>query len=196
MRRSEKADHLIRRYMLYAGGAGLVPLPFIDVAAVTAIQFNLVYQLAELYDVEVEGADLKALISTLTTSLLSRLGASAIKSLPVIGSFVGGISMAAFSAASTYAIGNVFKSHFEKGGTLQDFDVEKVKTILEEKFKEGLEKNKESKEGAESSSKVSHTTIQEDSIFEKLRELKKLKEEGIITEEEFHEQKQRLLSQL
>jgi len=196
MKRSEKADNLIRRYMLYAGGAGLIPISFLDVATVTTIQFNLVYQLAELYDVEVNGGELKALLSSLISSLLSRLGASAVKSIPVIGSFVGGISMAAFSAATTYAIGSLFKSHFENGGNLQNFDIEKAKSILEEKFKEGVEKTDGNPPHQSSSSLQQETLNEKDSIFEKLRELKKLCEEGVITEKEFNEQKQKLLAQL
>jgi len=39
--------------------------------------------------------------------------------------------MATLGGASTYAIGRVFKQHFEKGGTLEDFDPKKVADALE-----------------------------------------------------------------
>jgi hypothetical protein len=45
--------------------------------------------------------------------------------------------MATLGGASTYAIGRVFKQHFEKSGTLEDFDPEKVEGELKAELKKG-----------------------------------------------------------
>jgi len=48
----EEADKIIKSHVLWAVGAGLVPLPLFDVAAVTAIQMDMLKQLAALYQVD------------------------------------------------------------------------------------------------------------------------------------------------
>ena len=45
--------------------------------------------------------------------------------------------MATLGGSSTYAIGRVFKQHFEKGGTLEDFEPEKVAGELKAELKKG-----------------------------------------------------------
>ncbi|MDO7639077.1 MAG: hypothetical protein MUQ61_00270, partial [OM182 bacterium] len=59
-----------------------------------------------------------------------------VKLIPVIGTLVGGLSLSALGAASTYAVGKVFVEHFEKGGTLANFSVDSVK----DEFKKAFEK--------------------------------------------------------
>lgn len=83
-----------------------------------------------LYEVPFKKHLAKALLSTLMGSLASGVAApvagSALKLVPGIGTLVGGAGMATLGGASTYAIGRVFKQHFEEGGTLEDFDPNKV----------------------------------------------------------------------
>jgi hypothetical protein len=49
----------------------------------------------------------------------------------------GGISVAALSFATTYAVGNLFIQHFESGGTLLDFDPAKTREYFATQFKQG-----------------------------------------------------------
>src|SRR5262249_52323614 len=62
---------------------------------------------------------------------------SAAKMIPFVGPLVGGLSMPLFSGAATYAIGQVFIQHFETGGTLLDFEPEKVREHFRREFAEG-----------------------------------------------------------
>ncbi|QLQ31416.1 MAG: hypothetical protein HZT40_07180 [Candidatus Thiothrix singaporensis] len=52
------------------------------------------------------------------------------KSLPGVGSIVGGAGVSVTAGGLTYATGKVFTRHFAAGGTLQDFDMKKHGSIF------------------------------------------------------------------
>jgi len=136
--RIESADKVIRNHIVWSMGAGLIPVPIADFFAVSAIQLDMVRQMCKLYDVDFKETEGKAVISSMTSSGLARLGArAAIKFIPGIGTVVGGMTMAVLSGASTYALGEVFKKHFETGGTFLDFDVDRLSKMYKEKFEKG-----------------------------------------------------------
>ena len=136
--RGKQADKIIRQHLLFSMGAGLIPLPGADFLAVTAVQVDMIRSLSNLYEQAFEESRGKAIVGALAGSGLSRLGASAmIKVIPGFGSLVGGASMAILSGASTFAIGQVFKLHFEAGGTILDFDTSRFKQYYDEQFEKG-----------------------------------------------------------
>ena len=120
-------------------GGGLIPAPLFDSAAVTAIQMDMLKQLAELHDVEFSGSTGKSFVSALTGSTFARIGASLIKAVPGVGTVVGGVSMSVMSGASTYAVGQVAKGVFGSKGGLGDVDLERAKRAYSEAFKRGKE---------------------------------------------------------
>ena len=61
----------------------------------------------------------------------------AVKLIPGIGTIIGGVTMAILSGASSFAVGEVFKKHFETGGTILDFDMDRLKKMYNEKFEKG-----------------------------------------------------------
>ena len=63
--------------------------------------------------------------------------ASLFKSVPGLGTATGIASVSVLGGAITYAIGNVFVQHFESGGTLLDFDPEKMRNYFTSLVKEG-----------------------------------------------------------
>lgn len=201
--RIESADKIIRNHIVWSMGAGLIPVPIADFFAVSAIQLDMVRQMCKLYDVDFKETEGKAVISSMTSSGLARLGArAAIKFIPGIGSVVGGMTMAVLSGASTYALGEVFKKHFETGGTFLDFDVDRLSKMYKEKFEKGKkvaeeikkeqEKKQEVVEKAESN--ASHRKEQKD-VISRLSDLGKLKEKGVISEEEFQDMKKKLIEE-
>lgn len=137
MNNNSRADKVIRDSVIWSMGAGLIPVPLADMVAVSAVQIDMLKQIASLYQVDFAETRLKSWIAALSGSVLPKLGAGVIKFIPGIGSLVGGLSMAALSGASTYAIGQVFAQHFESGGTLLDFDVEKFKGFYQRQFEIG-----------------------------------------------------------
>lgn len=142
---------IVRNYMWWSMGAGLIPVPLVDMAAVTGVQLKMVADISKLYDVKFSENRGRSIIISLLGSLVPNAFArgfvgSLVKALPVVGTIGGTLSMSLFSGAATYAIGQVFIQHFELGGTLLDFDADKMRAYFEEQFKEGTKKAEEMKQ--------------------------------------------------
>lgn len=187
--RSEKSQEVIKNHVLWAMGAGAVPLPIIDVAAVTAVQLDMLKQLCAVYEVNYLESSGKSLISAIAGSTLAKIAASYMKTIPVIGTLLGGVSMAAMSGASTYAMGQVFIRHFEGGGSIFNFDMGWGKQQYEQEYEKG-------KEYASDIEKKDAKAPNKGDTFAKLDELVKLKKSGVITEDEFNKKKEELLAKL
>jgi uncharacterized protein (DUF697 family) len=129
---------IVRRHMIYAGAAGLMPLPGMDIALVGAVQLKLVAALAKEYGVDFRETLAKSLISALMAGLLENaltgIVSSGVKVVPGIGTALGMVTFPAIAAAATCAVGKVFISHFETGGTLLDFEPESVKAHFRAEF--------------------------------------------------------------
>ncbi len=114
-------------HVIYAMGAAAVPVPLVDLAGVTAVQLHLVHDLADIYGTDFEVLSARAIISALAGASLPRAGASAVKAIPGAGWLVGALTQVALSGATTYALGNVFRRHFEENGELHELEVERVR---------------------------------------------------------------------
>lgn len=190
--RGESANSVIKNHMIWSMGAGFIPVPIADLFAVSAIQLDMIRQLCKLYEIDFKQTEGKAIITALTGSGLARLGARAVKFIPGVGSILGGVTMAALSGASTYALGEVFKKHFETGGTFLDFDPERLKKYYNEKFEKG-------KEVAEELRKKQETVVKSaDSVaaVDKIKELADMKAAGILSEEEFETMKKKIIGEI
>jgi len=137
----DKARKIVRNHTYISTGIGLIPLPVIDIAAVSANQLTMLARLSSLYDVPYRKNIAKSFLSVLLYDLSAagtvRIASSLMKSIPIIGQITGAIAMSGYSLAATYAIGQVFIQHFEAGGTFLDFKPEKVKAHFKEQFEEG-----------------------------------------------------------
>jgi uncharacterized protein (DUF697 family) len=124
--RNKMAAEIVDHYTLWSGGAGLIPLPFVDMAAVGAVQLQMLRKLAATYDVRFSDNLGKSVLASLIGSLIPATSGmsfvSAVKGVPVIGTAVAVTAMPALSAGATYLIGQVFMQHFASGGTLLDFN--------------------------------------------------------------------------
>ncbi|NEQ46319.1 MAG: DUF697 domain-containing protein [Leptolyngbya sp. SIOISBB] len=187
MTQQPQANGIIRSHVLWAMGGGLIPIPLVDFAAVTAIQLEMLQQLAKLYDVNYSPNMGKTFVTALTGTTLARLGASFIKAIPGIGTMIGGASMALTSGASTYAVGQVAIAHFSSGGTLNNFVEDQVKAAYDSAFErgKGYVSDLENEQGNEAAD-----------VYQTLEKLGQLKEQGILTDEEFQAKKQELLARL
>jgi uncharacterized protein (DUF697 family) len=124
--RRASAAKLVERFSMWSGAAGLIPVPFVDLAAVGGVQIRMLSRISEIYSVPFSENRGKAVMAGFIGSMIpmsSAIGAaSIIKSVPVVGALVSAIAMPALSAGATYAIGMVFIQHFASGGTLLDFN--------------------------------------------------------------------------
>jgi uncharacterized protein (DUF697 family) len=125
-RREEMASKLVERFAIWSGVAGLIPLPFVDVATVGGLQIQMVRRLSQIYGVPFSENRGKALVASLAGSMIpatSGIGAaSALKFVPLFGMVASAFVMPVLSAGATYAIGKAFIQHFATGGTLLDFN--------------------------------------------------------------------------
>ncbi|MBU0485495.1 MAG: DUF697 domain-containing protein [Proteobacteria bacterium] len=139
--RKETTDKLIYNHAIGAMGIGLIPLPVVDVAALTALQIRLLCKLAHFYGLEFSNDKAKNIIAALISSIVpvsvALPMASLMKFVPLVGTTMSVLIMPATGGACTYALGRVFVQHFESGGTFLDFDPAAVKAHFAELYKEG-----------------------------------------------------------
>ncbi|MCU0285670.1 MAG: DUF697 domain-containing protein [Acidobacteria bacterium] len=136
-----RSGKIVNRYVLWSMGAGLIPVPMLDITLLAGVQLKMLYELSVNYDIRFSENIGKSVIAVLTgtitaDALRKSTITSFLKSIPIIG-FLGSISMPIYSGAITYAIGKVFIQHFESGGTFLDFDPQKVKDYFAKLYKEG-----------------------------------------------------------
>jgi len=199
--KNDSAELVIKNHMIWSMGAGFIPVPLLDFAAISYIQLDMIRQLAKIYEVDFKETEGKAIITSLTSAGLAKAGAArVIKFIPIIGSYLGGVATAVLSGASTYAIGEAFKRHFDKGGTFLDIDLNSLRKMYMDKFEKGKEiaedfskEQKEKEHIIEEVEKKQENLKITDEIINKLKELGELKEKGVISEEEFSKMKSNLL---
>ena len=136
------ARQIIEKNVAFAMGAGLVPIPLLDLGALITIQITLVQSLAKEYHIESDRRTLRKVIVPLlkspgiSTWAVGGLGSLA-KCIPGFGSLAGAGTMAILIGALTYATGRVFALHFERGGTLDDFNIRAQRKIFAKEFNSG-----------------------------------------------------------
>jgi len=135
---------IVRRFSLYSVAGGVIPVPGLDMAAMTAIQLRMLAKIAKIYDVPFTthagrvaiGALMLGVPQALSQGVAVGLVAASpmAKLVPGPGTIVGQVAMAGFGATVTYALGVVFIDHFESGGTVLDFDADAAKISFREEL--------------------------------------------------------------
>jgi len=136
------ATKTIKRYMWLAGGASLIPVPWVDFAAVGGVELKALADVSATYGVPFNRSRGKAIIASLVGFVLPHAFAYGaigcmLKTIPVVGTLAGAPAMAGFCAAYTWAMGRVFIQHFEAGGTFLDFNPDEVREYFRAQFAEG-----------------------------------------------------------
>lgn len=187
---SQQAENIITTHVIWAAGGGLIPIPVLDFIAVTGIQLDMLQQLSDFYGINFSKNRAKSIISVLVGSSLARLGASAIKTIPIVGTLLGGVSMSISSGATTYAIGHVFNEHFKLGGDLSDLKAEDFHRFYKQKMEEG---KKVAEELARQAKNEKQQKTRTELMQEKLKELRKMKDSGIISSSEYNKIRDKIL---
>jgi uncharacterized protein (DUF697 family) len=186
--REAQAAAVVNRHVLWSLGAGLIPVPLADIAAVTAIQMDALQQLAKVYEVDFSADQGKRFVASLTGSAIARTGASLVKAIPGVGTVLGGVSMSALSGASTYAVCQVAIRHFRTGGTIFDLPMARARDLYQEALTKGRDfvKSFQSSEASKAAQEAS-TSIEN---------LAALKTQGVLTDEEYEAKKSLVLAKL
>jgi len=182
-------EGMILNHVGFSMVAGAIPVPLVDIVAVSAIQMDMLGQLAKAYNVDFNVERGKSLAGSIMGaglgSVLGRLGASAVKAIPGVGTILGIASQVVLAGASTYALGKVFEGHFASNGTMLNINLDEMRR----RFDSLLQKGKEVAEGMQRKQS-------EDEIMATIEKLKALKDKGAISDEEFKSAKKDLLSKV
>jgi uncharacterized protein (DUF697 family) len=144
-----KAESLIKNHVMAAGALSVVPLPLLDIAAITVVQLRMIQKLAAMYGKAFSESPVKNTIAGLAGGVVGHgagvfTALSLAKVVPGLGWVFGMVSMPVVVGAATYAIGRVYLRHFEEGGSIYDITVDNVKGY----YNEQLEKGKQVAEAA------------------------------------------------
>lgn len=142
--RQNDAQAIVKKNVLWAMGVGAVPIPIIDLLAISGVQVKMLKELSDRYNIPFLEHKVKNLVGallsgTVSTGLGAALAFSALKVVPLLGTAAGFVAIPIAAGAMTYATGRVFIQHFESGGTFLDFDPKAVR----EKFRQEFERGKE-----------------------------------------------------
>jgi uncharacterized protein (DUF697 family) len=140
-----RAEAIIQRNVMWSLGAGALPIPIVDILAITAVQIKMLKELSDLYDVGFKASAAKKIIYSLLASLGSvgigsAVGGTLAKLLPSIGTTIGVVSVPIFAGAFTHAVGKIFLMHFESGGTVLDFDPNAMRSYFKSEYERAREK--------------------------------------------------------
>ena len=118
-RRRAIAQKIVERHRNYAAMGGLLPLPIVNIAGVTAINLRMVRQLCALYGVPFRRDRARSMIVGLIGGAVpTGFGAATASTLALLvpASALFGLAVSAVTAgALTRGIGLVFIEHFEAG---------------------------------------------------------------------------------
>jgi uncharacterized protein (DUF697 family) len=133
--RIEQADVIIQRNVIFALAVGVVPIPIFDFVGMEVIQVKMLSELGKLYELNLS-EDLGKKVAGSLFSAVWSVGAGAVlgysfaRFIPVVGQIMGMMAMPLLAAASTRALGKTFVMHFESGGSLLDFEPQKMRSFF------------------------------------------------------------------
>jgi uncharacterized protein (DUF697 family) len=144
-----RAAKVVDRFSFWSGVAGLLPVPFVDLAAVGALQIQMLRVISQIYDVPFSENRGKAVVAGIFGTVIpvsTGVGmASMVKTIPIAGTAVGALATPALAVAATYAIGRVFIQHFASGGTLLDFEPPNYREFISREMQSRLGRSSKSK---------------------------------------------------
>jgi len=203
MSKEEHIDKIINNHVLYSMGLGIIPIPLVDIAGVTATHLDMLSQIGSVHGKNFSDISGKSFIASTAGATVARLAASFLKAIPGIGSIIGGVSMSIMSGASTYAIGQVAHRFFRDGLELEDIDAEQAQSIYEEEFEKGkkvasvMNSTKNRSPTGETPTEVDikskSATNDKGDVYDELLKLGELRDKGLLTDEEFEKMKKAIV---
>ena len=201
--RNSAAEKIIVTHTAWAAAAGVLPFVRLDMFAVSALQLDMIQQLADVYGVDFNTTKGKATIASLAGAGLAGSVTRLVRWIPIIGLPIGTLTMTVLAGATTYAIGEAFRRHFETGGNFMNFEPENITDFFKEAFEKGRKiVEKMNKTGFSShfntqnrpeTNHYTEVTSEEDKV-DKLRKLDILRTSGAISEAEFEKLKVEIMN--
>jgi uncharacterized protein (DUF697 family) len=130
----QKAHPHVLSYALAAGAAGGIPLPFVDIPFLIAIQAKMFHAVASIYGQPMNRQRMTEISGALGAGFLARMGGrELIKFIP----WAGPAFSAVFSASSTYALGRTLCAYFDAQENGEKPDLAIMREIYARELKEG-----------------------------------------------------------
>ncbi len=160
-----------------ASAVSIQPIPFVDMVLIAPIQIGMVQCIGRIYGHRLDKKAVLEILSTFGASLVTQ-GAmmSAAKLIP----FVGWLVTVPMAYAMTWAVGEVAHYYFRMGRGVPPAE-------LAEMYERVYRDKRDERERAQREST---------SLNDKLRDLVRAREEGLLTDEEFEAAKAKVLSEL
>lgn len=141
--RQNEALHSIKNHAMTAMGVGILPVPGLDLIALTGVQLSLLRKIGALYGLSLSDETGKKLLGSvlggyLPLAIAGPVG-SVLKFIPGVGIAAGVLAQSALAGATTYAVGKLFLQHFESGGTFLDVNAKDMGAKLKQQVQEGKE---------------------------------------------------------
>ncbi|MCW5298885.1 DUF697 domain-containing protein [Herbaspirillum lusitanum] len=147
-----EALHSIKNHAMTAMGVGILPIPGLDLIALTGVQLSLLRKIGNLYGFTLSDETGKKLLGAVLSGYLPLLIAgpvsSVLKFIPGVGIAAGVLAQSTLAGATTYAVGKLFLQHFASGGTLLDVDTKEMGKKLKQHVQEGKDFLKKHAPGA------------------------------------------------
>ena len=124
-RRRARALAIVNRHAAYSAAGGIIPLPLINLAAVTSVLVRMVKMLSDHYRVPFERDRARAIVVGLIGGVMptgaAAVATSALFYITPPSVFMGLAVSCATAVTFTRGVGRIFVEHFETGATLNDF---------------------------------------------------------------------------
>lgn len=151
--RHKLAQQTVKNWSQWATVAGFIPVPVVDTAAISGVQIKMIHDLCNVYGVEFKKELVVSIVGALVggsvaTVFSSSIGSFVARQIPVVGGVLSAVTQPAMSYASTYAVGMTFVKHFEKSGSLIDFNVDDAKGFFKERYEHAKHFFKRNKAGS------------------------------------------------
>ncbi len=131
--RHPTCEKIIQRYVLISAGVGLVPIPGIDMAALTAAQIKMIDELAEEFGQNYTEAQARHTLTAITGGMLGPLAAPAVASatgaIPLVGALLTLFVKPGVAAASTRLVGHLALERLERDEKLGTLNAAKVQPM-------------------------------------------------------------------
>ena len=139
--RDAEAEEIIRKHVKVAMMGGAIPLPVVDLAAVSAVHVRMLRELAECYGATHDAGSARSFVTSVSGALagmtVGRVAASLLKVLPGVGWTVGGLTQVIVTGASTFALGTLVKRLFRENRPLRELDFSTAREELASYFEAG-----------------------------------------------------------
>jgi uncharacterized protein (DUF697 family) len=205
--RLKEVNELVETCGYAAAALTMLPIPGSEIIGVMPLHVGMVVGIANHHGRSVTRAGATELIlqigTTVGVSLVgSRIATTAAKFvLPGLG----GLIAAPFMFASTLGIGAVADSWFERGGSLSDADMRDVYGAANSNAKKGFDKSRARSDEAVGKARAAAEEGQrqtgaeaepEKDLVARLKQAKRMHQEGLIDDDEFAATKKSILDEL